>query len=667
VHIIKPVENKLKLLAALVLLMLMLMPVRVVAQQETLYTEEIRGVWITNVASDVMFSKEKLAAAMDYLAGNGINVVFPVVWNKGVTLHPSQVMEDYFGTAYRQDDLFRLQGRDPLREIITEAHRVGMEVIPWFEFGFATSFGQNGGHIIQQYPHWKATNSAGELVVRNGFDWMNGIHPEVQEFMTALIMEVAENYDVDGIQGDDRLPAMPVEGGYDEYTVNLYKSEHNGNEPPTFRLDSDWVLWRSEKLADYLEDLYNTVKDYDPELTVSMSPSQYPWGRDNYLQHTAMWLDREILDFVHPQLYPPVRTLANYQQLVRNTVGPNTTGPGSYAGNYRHILAPGMLIKVGNENVSPNIVREMVAYNRQFNLAGEVYFFYEGMWDKNEFLADTLKKYWYDIPAIMPNRNRSLRRPAAAVVNETDAAAVRTGSWQAFLNGQLTPEGYRGNSLGTAAGSGATVTWNFNVPWDAHYRVYAYTPNRSNFTATTGARFGVLNDEGTDTTWTVINQQLSRNRGWMEIGNTPLTQGTKPVVFLSSNDIEDGNPVLIDAVMLVLDRKQSPGVQIPVSLVTSIGEERRLETPASVYLHQNYPNPFNPVTSIRFDLATPASVSLKVYDVMGRMVAVLRDGNRVPAGSHTVQFDASSLASGMYIYRLETNSMSTSRAMLLVK
>ncbi|MCA1801429.1 MAG: family 10 glycosylhydrolase [Rhodothermaceae bacterium] len=69
------------------LVLLMLMPLRVFAQQEILHTEEIRGVWITNVASDVMFSKEKLAAAMDYLAGNGINVVFPVVWNKGVTLH----------------------------------------------------------------------------------------------------------------------------------------------------------------------------------------------------------------------------------------------------------------------------------------------------------------------------------------------------------------------------------------------------------------------------------------------------------------------------------------------------------------------------------------------------------------------------------------------------
>jgi len=661
----KRIIKKIKVYTAF--LLFVLIPLYAGAQQDTQYVEEIRGVWITNVASDVMFSKEKLAAAMDYLAGNGINVVFPVVWNKGVTLHPSQVMEDYFGTTYRQDDLFRLQGRDPLREIITEAHRVGMEVIPWFEFGFATSFGQNGGHIIQQYPHWKATNSAGELVVRNGFDWMNGIHPEVQEFMTSLIMEVVENYDIDGIQGDDRLPAMPVEGGYDEYTVELYKSEHNGAEPPSFRLDGDWIVWRSEKLADYLEDLYNTVKDYDPKLTVSMSPSQYPWGRDNYLQHTVMWLEREILDFVHPQLYPPVRTLSNYQQLVRNTVGPNTTGPGSYAGNYRHILAPGMLIRVGNENVPPNVVREMVAYNREFNLPGEVFFFYEGMWEKNGFLADTLKKYWYDIPAIMPNRNKSLRRPSAAVVNETDAGAVRTGSWQAFINGQITPEGYRGNSLGTAAGSGAAVTWNFNVQWDAHYRVYAYIPYRSNFTATSGARFGVLNDEGTDTTWTVINQQVARNRGWMEIGNTRLTQGTKPVVYLSSSDVEDGNTVLIDAVMLVLDRKLSPEVEIPVSLATSIGEETRQETPSEVYLHQNYPNPFNPATSIRFDLAGPATVSLKVYDVMGRRVAVLREGDTVAAGTHTVQFDASSLASGMYIYRLEANGISTSRAMLLVK
>ena len=54
------------------------------------YIEELRGVWITNVDSDVLFSRQSIVDAMDYLADQGFNVVFPVVWNKGYTLHPGR-------------------------------------------------------------------------------------------------------------------------------------------------------------------------------------------------------------------------------------------------------------------------------------------------------------------------------------------------------------------------------------------------------------------------------------------------------------------------------------------------------------------------------------------------------------------------------------------------
>ena len=50
---------------------------------------------------------------------------------------------------------------------------------------------------------------------------MNAIHPEVQQFLLDMVQEVIRSYDVDGIQGDDRLPAMPSEGGYSRYTIEL--------------------------------------------------------------------------------------------------------------------------------------------------------------------------------------------------------------------------------------------------------------------------------------------------------------------------------------------------------------------------------------------------------------------------------------------------------------
>ncbi len=88
--------------------------------------------------------------------------------------------------------------------------------------------------------------------------------------------------------------------------------------------------------------------------------------------------------------------------------------------------------------------------------------------------------------------------------------------------------------------------------------------------------------------------------------------------------------------------------------------------PESFALSGNYPNPFNPTTTIRFDVPEASVVKLAVYDVLGRQVRLLVDGARA-AGVHTVTFEASDLASGTYLYRLETPQGSFTQLMHLVK
>ena len=90
------------------------------------------------------------------------------------------------------------------------------------------------------------------------------------------------------------------------------------------------------------------------------------------------------------------------------------------------------------------------------------------------------------------------------------------------------------------------------------------------------------------------------------------------------------------------------------------------ETPESYALRGNYPNPFNPTTTIAYDLKQEVYVSLIVYDLLGREVARLVDGTQI-AGQHNVSFDASSLSSGIYLYRLEAGHFSETRQMTLVK
>ena len=83
-------------------------------------------------------------------------------------------------------------------------------------------------------------------------------------------------------------------------------------------------------------------------------------------------------------------------------------------------------------------------------------------------------------------------------------------------------------------------------------------------------------------------------------------------------------------------------------------------------LEQNYPNPFNPTTNITFELAKSDNVKLTVYNILGKQVAVLMNKQQT-AGSHTVQFDATNFASGVYIYKLEAGGKTFAKKMMLLK
>ena len=90
------------------------------------------------------------------------------------------------------------------------------------------------------------------------------------------------------------------------------------------------------------------------------------------------------------------------------------------------------------------------------------------------------------------------------------------------------------------------------------------------------------------------------------------------------------------------------------------------ELPGDIKLSQNYPNPFNPTTQIRYELPQQANVRLTVYDITGRQVATLVN-ETVQAGVHTVTFDAGSLSSGVYIYRLQAGNVLLSRKLTVIK
>jgi uncharacterized lipoprotein YddW (UPF0748 family) len=329
---------------------------------------------------------------MAFLEEYNFNAVFPVVWNQAATTYPSAVMDSLIDRPIDP----QYEGRNPLQELIEEAHERDIAVIPWFEYGFAASYNSGGGPIIDEKPSWAAKDQGGNLLKKNGFEWMNPYRPAVRDFMMSLIMEVITNYDVDGIQGDDRLPANPVEGGYSEFTKDLYRQEHDGQDPPSNESNPEWMEWRANILNDFAERIHDNVKAVDEDLIVSWAPSVWSFSYNEYLQDWPTWINQGSTDLIHPQVYrqDPGQYEATLNAQAADQVGWEKD---KVIGFY-----PGVLIKSGGYVVTESDIKDMVQANRDRGYQGEVLFYFEGLRDFNNLVAEALKESHYGDPAPLP-------------------------------------------------------------------------------------------------------------------------------------------------------------------------------------------------------------------------------------------------------------------------
>ncbi len=623
----------------LIIIVLIFFVVKLTGQQKS----ELRGVWLTNVDSNVLSSDQNISGAMDYLASIGINVVFPVVYNKGYTLYPSKIMDSLFNDPVLPNSPF--VNRDFLKRLIIEAHRNGIEVIPWFEFGFATSYKENGGHIIAKFPQWALKDKNGNLVTKNGFDWMSAINPDAQNFILSLMMEVVDNYDVDGVQGDDRLPAMPVEGGYDSVTVQIYKSEHAGQIPPTDYANAAWMKWRSDKLTQFLARLRDSVKSRDKNLVLSCAPSPYSWGYSQYLQDSKSWVQQGLVDNMIPQLYQ--YDINNYNYSLNSTWND--------VGQYNpKIFTAGLLIKIGSYLVDTTFLQQMMNADRSKGTIGESYFFYEGLRANNNQIGNFLKDNYYQKPAILPYRNGNVWRPKAKIHNETDPETIVTGNWNTYLM-----KGFEGAILRTSdTVNYASIQYNFNIDSSAYYDVFTYrTPNTP---WTMKALYTLFSDK--DSTEFIVDQSDLSKKGWYKIGTVHLSSGTHKVLKLDNSQLEPGKYLVSDAVMIMINRKLSPDVILSVNKKDAVNNIKI----NNYKLCQNYPNPFNPSTTFSFEIPVRSFVRITVYNILGEKVQTLLDEEK-NAGKYNVKFNAEALSSGIYIVEMRAGSIARFRKTLLLK
>jgi uncharacterized lipoprotein YddW (UPF0748 family) len=294
-------------------------------------------------------------------------------------MYPSNVVEKYIGI--RQDPVYK--SFDPIKEIIEQGHKAGLKVIAWFEYGFAYDYEDTASTWLKKYPHWAGKDVKGNVLQKNKFYWWNSLHPEVQQFMTELVLEVVKKYKVDGIQGDDRLPAMPSEGGYDDYTKSVYAKENGGAMPPDSSKDSAWLQWRANKLNAYIKGLYGKIKKQNPKCIVSWAPSIYPWSKEQYLQDWPAWLNGGYADEILPQLYR--YDIKAYEKIVKELDEQLTPAQ-------KKKVFPGLLTSLGDGYlIKQEMLEEMIALNRKYGFGGECTFYYEGLKKLKPFYKATKK------------------------------------------------------------------------------------------------------------------------------------------------------------------------------------------------------------------------------------------------------------------------------------
>jgi uncharacterized lipoprotein YddW (UPF0748 family) len=327
--------------------------------------QEIRGVWVTNNDLNILKDRTKVQEAVTQLRELNFNTVYPVVWNAGYVMYPSQVAKD----LEIQPFVFKgLDGHDILADLIDRSHRQKLLVIPWFEFGFMTP---NSSELALNKPGWLTQKQDGgttSVTAAGEVSWLNPFHPEVQQFIIDLLVELTNKYDIDGIQFDDHT-SLPHEFGYDKYTVALYTKETQKSPPKDYK-DPQWVNWRANKITEFMVRLNNTVKQIKPKMIFSISPNYYDYAYKFQLQDWLNWVRLNIVDELVMQVYRE-----NLDSFTSKLSRPEIE-------EVKQIIPTGIGIMAGlrTKPVSIQQIQSQVRAVQQRDL-GVAFFYYESLWN----------------------------------------------------------------------------------------------------------------------------------------------------------------------------------------------------------------------------------------------------------------------------------------------
>ena len=274
---------------------------------------EFRAAWIATVANIDWPSKSGLSSAeqqkeavriLDFLHDHNYNAVILQVRPQADAFYPSKLEPWSFfltGVQGKAPDPYY----DPLEFWIQEAHKRGIELHVWLNpfRAYHTTGGEiNGTSIVKKHPEWV-------VALKNGFYWMDPSKKAVQDHLVAVVKDIVDRYDIDGVHFDDyfypyasynKKQDFPDKASYSAYKAS------GGN----LAVED----WRRENVNKFIKRIYTEIKKEKPTVLFGISPfgiyrpgsPASIQGMDQYSELYAdakLWLNKGWIDYLTPQLY----------------------------------------------------------------------------------------------------------------------------------------------------------------------------------------------------------------------------------------------------------------------------------------------------------------------------------------------------------------------------
>lgn len=370
---------------------------------------EFRGVWIATVvnidwpsSSRALPEKQKteLLTLLDEHHETGINAVMLQVRPAADALY-AKSFEPWSKYLTGQQGRAPSPNYDPLEFAVTEAHKRSMELHAWFN-PYRATFDKNfnavaSDHITRLKPEWFFTYG--------GIKLFNPGIPEVREYIVRVVLNVVDNYDVDGIHLDDYFYPYPIAGQRinDQEAFEKYGTGF-----------TDIKDWRRNNVDVLIKMLSDSIHAHKPSMKFGISPfgiwankyqnpegSETNGGSSYYEQYadSRKWIREGWLDYINPQLYWPIGNRAAAFDKLADWWSNNTNNRHLYIGQAPYRLLERKTAAFRNPSELPNQINYLRNNPR---VQGSVYFSSNSLISNPLGIADSLRNTYYRYPALPP-------------------------------------------------------------------------------------------------------------------------------------------------------------------------------------------------------------------------------------------------------------------------